>query len=201
MLILFDLDGTLWDTSHSTLENANIILRKYNLKEVDMNIVVSNMGKNIEECSKSYMPELEKDKRISIQKEIIENNTKDIINNKKAIIYNGVELTIKELKKKYILGIVTNSTKEYAEAFIKQSNLNGYFDIVIGAADFNLDKGIVLKEIKEQYNLNTYYVGDTIMDEEAAKYAGVHFVYASYGFGDSVDSDYQIDNIEQLVDL
>ena len=45
---------------------------------------------------------------------------------------------------------------------------------------------------------NAIYVGDTMSDKEAADYAKVPFVYASYGFGDVEAYDYKIDAIDNL---
>ena len=48
---------------------------------------------------------------------------------------------------------------------------------------------------------NSVYVGDTISDKEAADYAKIPFVYASYGFGKIKDYDYKIDDIKDLINL
>ncbi len=45
------------------------------------------------------------------------------------------------------------------------------------------------------------YVGDTQGDRNAARLAGIPFVYASYGFGNVEDYDYKIDRFPELVDM
>ena len=48
---------------------------------------------------------------------------------------------------------------------------------------------------------NPIYVGDTKGDMEASYYAGIPFVYASYGFGKVESFDYKINDISELLDL
>ena len=73
-----------------------------------------------------------------------------------------------------------------------------------------MQKGcLVLKKIRHKgYNIklimkrNTidqaFYVGDTEGDEEASRFAGISFIYASYGFGKAKYPDMIINSIEEL---
>ena len=45
------------------------------------------------------------------------------------------------------------------------------------------------------------YVGDTIHDKEAADYAEIPFVFASYGFGNVTEYDYKLSNFSDLKDI
>ena len=45
------------------------------------------------------------------------------------------------------------------------------------------------------------YVGDTILDKEAADLAGIPFVFASYGFGNVKNPDYSITKPMELIEL
>ena len=42
------------------------------------------------------------------------------------------------------------------------------------------------------------YIGDTDGDEKAARFAGIPFVYAEYGFGNALSPDAVITQIKQL---
>jgi phosphoglycolate phosphatase len=42
------------------------------------------------------------------------------------------------------------------------------------------------------------YIGDTEGDEKAARFAGIPFIYAEYGFGNAVSPDAVITRIKQL---
>ena len=61
-----------------------------------------------------------------------------------------------------------------------------------------------IKLMAEKYNLSsTHYVGDTVMDMEACKAAGVPFIFCRYGFGDvgASDCEYIIDNFSELLQI
>ena len=42
------------------------------------------------------------------------------------------------------------------------------------------------------------YVGDTKKDQESAKEAKIPFIYAKYGFGKNIESQYEIAHIKDL---
>ena len=45
---------------------------------------------------------------------------------------------------------------------------------------------------------NAVYIGDTAGDEEAARYAGIHFIWAGYGFGKAMSPDAALTDIGEL---
>ncbi|NDI36267.1 HAD family hydrolase [Chengkuizengella sediminis] len=45
------------------------------------------------------------------------------------------------------------------------------------------------------------YVGDIVGDINAAKIAGIPFMYASYGFGNVEQYDYKIDRFDDILDV
>jgi len=65
-----------------------------------------------------------------------------------------------------------------------------------------LTKSENIKLVMERSSLeHPVYVGDTLGDQQAAKGAGVPFVYATYGFGTADQFDYQLDRFDQLLNL
>ena len=201
-MIIFDMDGTLWDTREATLKSANIIADKYpDIKEITMNEVEGGMGYSFEETAQIYMPYLSKDKREKYFKEIIDTNI-DLINREGAKLYDGVKETIIELSKKYKLGIVTNNNDNYVEAFFKASGLEEYFTSYMGTASYNLTKAEGIKKLVSICQEDTnYYVGDIKKDMESSLEAGVIFIHAKYGFDKELVSKYYINDIRELLDI
>lgn len=198
-MIIFDMDGTLWNTVDTTLEAANIIANKYDeVKEFTIDTIEKGMGLSTKENAANYMPYLDEEKAIYYLKKITEENLK-IINDKGAHIYDGVIETIKTLSKKYKLGIVTNSNDDYAKLFLKVSNLDDYFTDYMGAASYNITKGEAIKLMcKNNNEPNSFYVGDIKKDMIATNEAGITFIHAKYGFEPDLKTKYYINDIKEL---
>lgn len=198
-MIIFDLDGTLWNTTATTLEAAREISKKYDeLKEITLSQVQSGMGLSEKENAKNYMPYLEEDKGIYYLR-MIDSLNREKIAKEGATIYDGVKDTIKDLSKNYSLGIVTNSWDDYARTFLKLSKLEEYFTDYIGAASYGISKGEAIKRIIEKNgNEKSIYVGDIEKDKIAANEAGATFIHAKYGFGPNVECKYHILDIKNL---
>ena len=70
-MIIFDLDGTLWDTIDATYKAANKISNKYDdIKLITIDTVKSGMGLSSVENAKNYMPYLNESKALNYLKEI-----------------------------------------------------------------------------------------------------------------------------------
>ena len=55
-MVIFDLDGTLWDTKEISHQTANAILKKYDPdKEISMDIIEMTMGFSFAETAEMYM--------------------------------------------------------------------------------------------------------------------------------------------------
>lgn len=200
--ILFDLDGTLWETLDTSCKSANEVLKKLNLDiTVTKEQVCQGMGKNFEECSQIYLPTLEKEKRTSVMKQMLETNTKNL-SKLGGNLYDDLEETLERLKQNYKLFIVSNCCDGYIEAFLSTSHLEKYFNDYIAAGKYNISKSEAILRMIEKHNLkNPIYLGDTYKDYEASKEADIAFVQAKYGFGEDLKTEYSVNKIEELPDL
>ena len=62
-----------------------------------------------------------------------------------------------------------------------------------------MDKGQNISLLMERNGIKSaVYVGDTEGDEKAARFAGIPFIWASYGFGKAKKPDGVIDDICEL---
>lgn len=197
--ILFDLDGTLWDTFDITFKSINKIVKKYNLDKVSKDTVIKSFGLNKFEISKLYFPNVELDKGLKYFDES-ENFNIEYLKNHGGIVYSGVSDVLIKLYEKYDLFIVSNaSSKKYIEAFLISSNLGKYFKDYIAASEINISKACAINKIINDYKLDwCVYIGDTLKDMEAAKLCNIPFIQAMYGFGDVCKCDYYINSINEL---
>lgn len=198
-MIIFDLDGTLWNTEECTYKSVNEVLKKYNIdEEISIEKVRSAMGTTFSETAEIYLPYFEKEKREAILSEMLNYNSLKLtkIGGK---LYPNLEKTLKKLNKKYSLAIVSNCAGGYIESFLESSGLGKYFIDFAAAAQLKVTKASAIKKVIEANHINkAVYVGDTIKDMEASAGAGIEFIHAKYGFGKNVNSNYKVYEFEQL---
>ena len=116
-----------------------------------------------------------------------------------AVLYDGIEETLSSLEKDYDLYIVSNCQDGYVPAFLHAHKMEHHFKDIEMSGRTGMDKGENIKLLMERNEIeNAVYVGDTEGDENAARYAGIQFIWASYGFGQAKSPDKVIGSIKEL---
>lgn len=201
--IIFDLDGTLWDSTEGVSKTWSLVLNKYDYerKEVTVEDLHSCMGKQLDEIGKILFPKLSSEVRKNLMNECctLEN---EYLGEYGGVLYAKVEETLKELSKKYKLFVVSNCQDGYIECFFKAHKLDKYFTDYECPGRTGLSKGENNKLVIERNNLKKpVYVGDTEGDAESARVAGIPFVFAKYGFGSVEKYQYEIDSFQDLLTI
>lgn len=198
--IIFDLDGTLWNTIIPTYKAANDIAKENNLKEVSIKKIINGMGKDKKYNASNYYPEVNLDIALNLLEQSSKKNSY-YLKRKEAIIYPNVETTLQQLSQKYNLFIASNCfDDDYINTF--KSYLNVDFKEAIAAGKLNMNKAEAIKYIINKNNLHkAIYVGDTNLDYESANEANIPFIYAKYGFGKINKYEYSINNIKELINV
>lgn len=198
--IIFDLDGTLWDSTGCACDIWNRVLDKH--KDIDLrmtqNMTEQLMGKTMEQIGEILFPDVPNKVRSNIVNEFGDEEVRYLCENG-AILYDGLEETISILSRNYKLYIVSNCQDGYVPAFLQAHKLGQYFADIEMSGRTGLDKGNNIKLLMERNNIKAaVYVGDTDGDEKAARFAGIPFIYAEYGFGKVVNPDAVISRIVEL---
>lgn len=202
--IIFDLDGTLWDSRKEVCIAWNEVLKDFDIekKEVTIEDMTSTMGMLLVDIGKKFFPDLEDELINKIVNECCHRENEYLTKNG-AKLFDNLELVLEKLSKKYKLFIVSNCNDGYIESFFASHKLEKYFTDIECPGRTGLNKAENNKLIIKRNNLKSpIYVGDTQGDCNSAKAAGIPFVYARYGFGKDVKPyDYVIDKIEELLEL
>lgn len=198
--ILFDLDGTLWDSTEAICEIWNAVISKETkapstLTRAD---ICALMGKTMEDIAAAlfpYKPKHEQMRLIALCGEA-EN---ECLQKHGAILYDRLEETLQALAKDQPLFIVSNCQDGYIQAFLQAHGLAEYFTDIEMSGRTGKPKGDNIRLIMERNALtNAVYVGDTEDDQTAARQAGIPFIFAAYGFGSVSDPDGVIQNLSEL---
>ena len=197
--VLFDLDGTLWETIDSTFTSINKVAKEAGCKEISKDLVLKNYGNNKVESAELFFPDLDQEKAFELLDKSDELNIENLTING-GYLYPGLEEALFDLQQDYDLYIVSNtSTKKYIESFLISSKLFKYFKDYVAASEIILSKGnAIIKLMDDYYIKDAVYVGDTLKDKKAAEVANIPFIQCLYGFGDDLNCEYKINDIEEL---
>jgi len=125
-----------------------------------------------------------------------------LIRQKGGKLFDDLEATLKLLAKQHDLYIVSNCEDGYIEAFYEAHGLESYFKDYENPGRTGLSKGENILLVMERNAIEqAVYVGDTQGDLDAARRAGIPFIFASYGFGTPEDYDEKITTFKELVKL
>ena len=185
--IMFDLDGTLWDSTEQIVTSWNQVLQQYQ-KQVSLGQLQSLMGQTMDEIARQIMPEEPLDTRMKIFDQCLEEENR-YLEAHGGVLFPNVEETLQQLSRQYPLFIVSNCQSGYIEAFLHYHKLEQYF--TDHECFGNTGKGKAENEVlvAKRHELDrVIYVGDIQGDYDATKKAGFAFVHAAYGFG-TVDAD------------
>lgn len=182
--VIFDLDGTLWDSTAQILPAWNQVLRRRGTGHVlTLDEMKGYMGRTVEEIAALMLPHIPPDEGVSILKECCR---EEVITLRETggTLYPGLREALQELAGDYILAIVSNCQDGYIQSFLHAHQLSDCF------ADFECfgrtgrSKGENIRLVMDRNHITTaLYVGDTQGDWDAARQAGIPFVHAAYGFG------------------
>ena len=189
--IIFDMDGTVWDSSENVAKAWTVKIKEAGFdKFVTQDDIKSVMGKPMDVIADTLFTYTKKGKQRNALREACENYENDYLREHGGTLYPDVFETWEKLKKNgYHLYIVSNCQAGYIEAFLE------YFkvpwgdpsclieDIECYGNNF-LQKDENIKLLAERNKLTkACYVGDIQSDYDATAKAGLPFIHAKYGFG------------------
>ena len=97
---------------------------------------------------------------------------------------------------------MSNCQDGYIERFLDYHKLGKYFCDSEHPDARCLSKGENIKALLERNGfVKSIFVGDTQGDCDAARFAGIPFVFASYGFGKADSPDYTIKAFPEIIDI
>ena len=202
--LIFDIDGTLWDSRALVAEGYNIQLKKEGLDHlcVTAEDLKPLFGKVMTEIADVILASIDPKDRYDLMERCMETENNYLFENECKIGYPGVMETVAQLSKQYRLFIVSNSQCGYPELCMDKLGLTPYIEGQMCFGDTGTSKGKTIRTLMEKHNIqNCAYIGDTQGDYEATVEANVPFIWATYGFGTPDGYAAKIDRFEDLLKL
>lgn len=198
--IIFDMDGTLWDSSESVAKAWNEALDSF--PEVTVRFTAADiqsvMGQTMDVIADKFFGKDDHSRSMEIMTACGDHENGYLLRHG-GRLYDNLEQTLAKLSDKHRLFIVSNCQSGYIEAFLEHYKLGKYFKGHICWGDNMLQKGENIRLIMDKNNItDALYVGDTQGDCDSAYYAGARFAYASYGFGTADRFDIMLERFDSL---
>ena len=203
--IIFDIDGTLWDSRALVAEGYNIQLRKEGLHHLQTNedVLLQLFGRTMSDIADNLFPEIAPEARYALMDRCIESEDAYLSEHPcDTIAYPDIKETMEELAKKHRLFIVSNGLKGYPQLAAKKLDVAPLISGYLSYGDTGTHKGETIRILMKEHNITSaVYVGDTQGDYEATAQAGIDFIWADYGFGKPQSCNDTIHCFKDLLNL
>ena len=200
-MIIFDLDGTLWDSSEQVAESWNILMKRdYGIdRGLTAADISHNMGKTMNAIADDLFPDFPEDERYALARkcEVFENG---YITEHGGRLFDGVAATLDVLREAGVpMSVVSNCQEGYVKAFLDSMDMWKYFIDYEEWGRSGLLKADNIKLVMERNGADrAVYVGDIQKDSDASHEAGIPCIWAAYGFGEIKDAEAVIQSFDQL---
>ena len=202
--IIFDMDGTLWNSTPEVADAFNIVLKE-RYPEVTDEVTATRLqglfGLPLDVIAVKLFESVDEAQAIQVMNDCSTYEC-EYLAETGAALYAGLEDTLMKLSKKYKLLIVSNCQEGYIQCFFHANpHLEQYFiDYEYPGRSGKLKADNIRLVVERNGLKDPVYVGDTQGDADAAKESGVPFIFARYGFGDVREYDDVVDSLNELVE-
>lgn len=141
--IIFDIDGTLWDSRALVAEGYNIQLRSEGAADrcVTAEALRPLFGKVMTEIADALFPDIAPEPRYALMERCMATENRYLHENPCRIGYPKVRETMEALAKRHRLFIVSNSQQGYPELCIQKMGLEGCISGHLCFGDTGTDQG------------------------------------------------------------
>ncbi len=187
-MLIFDMDGTILYTLEDLMNSTNYALLEYGYPVRTLDEVRQFVGNGIHKLVERAVPEGTPKDRIEDVFETLEKHYKiHCMDTTKP--YDGIIDLLKKLREKGFQTAVVSNKVDFAVQDLVDDFFRGLFDIAIGEREGVRKKPAPdsVYEVMKAFHLakeDVVYIGDSDVDFETAKNAGVDYILVEWGFRD-----------------
>jgi len=207
--VIFDLDGTLLDTSEGIMLGASYIANIMGAAELTIDQQKSFIGPPpvhsfMRECG---FPESKAKESVELYRQRYKE--KGLYEAKQYYLIKELLISLKE--NKYKTAVATLKRDDLAKLILEHFELSTHFDTIIGIDDQDtLSKFDIilmcLNEIEQNDLSKVVLIGDSIYDALGAEQVGIDFIAVTYGYGfknkeeaSSSKNVFIAENVEEII--
>ena len=210
-LVIFDLDGTLMDTSKSITKTVNSAMEELGKKQYSIDECVKFVGGGVSGLARNILGKEKYEDVTNEEMEKVIRKYYDIYFDYGVEPYEGISELLDFLEQNGVKkGIVTNKDHETALSAVDKKLSKWKFDGIFGSNEkeypnkpnpYNVDKMAQNLNISKEKIL---FVGDMLVDVNTAKSAGIDIIYCKWGFGEvkgeiGIDEDVKVSDVQEIM--
>ncbi|HHS92414.1 MAG TPA: HAD family hydrolase [Campylobacterales bacterium] len=200
-LIIFDMDGTLVDSSVTIVNAINYVRAKVNLEPLERELILTKVNDpKLNPALFFYETEAFSPEHEQWFSEYYTNN-----HEKELELYEGILELLNELKELgYTLAIATNAYRSSTLESLKHLNILDYFSSIACYDDVGRGKPApdMLKKNLEELKLTAkeaIFIGDSERDLLAANALNIDYIMINWGFSDYEDAIHTIPELKAKI--
>ncbi len=202
-LLIFDLDGTLIDSSVDIANAINHAIEPAGIAPLTTEQVISMVGYGITQLVEGIVPPEFCEESL---KRFLKHYSNHIIDNTEP--YPGVKETLSKLGN-YKKTVISNKKEALSKKVMDGLGLSGFFDFILGS-DSTFERKpspVPIYEALKRAGVikdEAIIIGDSDIDIKAGNAAGIKTLAVTYGFRKREtlqDADYIIDSFEELISV
>ncbi len=200
--IVFDMDGTLIDSSFAMTQSVNHVRAHLGLAPIEKEELEYYINQPDQHLPKIFYNTQEYDPshKTLFREHYMATSTQHIA------LYPEVKEMLEFISERATLGIATNASDFFARHMLEHLGVINYFDGIVGANNVpepkpNPQMLEYLMQSLEFEKEQTILVGDSIKDEQAAQNADIPFIFVGWGYGKSETASMRAQSIHELIGL
>ncbi|MBN2721346.1 MAG: HAD family hydrolase [Campylobacterales bacterium] len=198
--IIFDMDGTLVDSSRALSNAINYVREQLHLPPLEHTDIISKINDHSINAAQYFY----KSKHFIPDHQKWFSSYYSANHHKELVLYDGIKELLESLKGNDLkLAVATNAYRNSAIESLVHLDINDYFDAVVCFDDVKEGKPSpqMLEKITELFSLETehaLFIGDGERDQMAASRAGMDYIMVSWGFS---KHDSAVNSVEKLKEI
>ncbi|MGM0520154.1 MAG: HAD family hydrolase [Campylobacterota bacterium] len=196
-LIMFDMDGTLVDSSNAITNTINYVRENIGFEKLEKEFILEKVNDPSINASEFFYgtKDFTKEQVVLFEEYYNEHCLLDLK------VYDGINKLIEDLKGEFTLAVATNASSQFARKMLDHVGLERHFSSILGFDSVKNPKPHpeMVHKILTNHNIlnhNAQLVGDSHKDIMAAKKANVDSVLVNWGF-----SNHEKDAIHSVEEL